>query len=122
MRAKSASRGVQNTELRQHRVAARSALEHSFLFGDDRSGAALAAGRCDRQNGTDAQRFFNGLSAVEIPEIAVIYGACRDGFGGIDRTAAAYGKDKVDLFFSAQLDAFIDQTASGVGLTPPSSA
>ena len=49
-------------------------------MGDDGVGASLAACRGDRQDGADAQSFFNRLSAVEVPEIAIVDSACRDRF------------------------------------------
>ena len=107
--------GVQNREFRTDGVSGGAALEHPVLQGNDTVRTAFAAGGRNRQHRADGERFFNIFSAVEIPKIAVIDRSGGNGFGRVDGAAAAHGQNKIDLFFPAQFDSFIDQAAAGIG-------
>lgn len=65
--------------------------------------------------------FSLGFSSIEIPKVAIVWHAERDGFGGVDGTAAANGGRK--SYFSRRTIAMPSRTrpSSGFGLTPPSS-
>ena len=60
--------------------------------------------------------FCLGFSGIEIPEVAVVRHAERDGFGGVDGTAAANGKEKVIFLATHHCDTFAHQTIFGIRL------
>ena len=108
--------GIHDGELRAADIVVIAALDAALLFGDDGGIAHFAAGSGDGQHHADGQTALGlALVIVEIPDVAVHAHAVADGLGRVDDAAAADGKDEVNAFLFAQVDALIDEGEMRVG-------
>lgn len=110
--------GVDDGKARpQYAVGAEAYLVQAFAAGDDGIAAALAAGAGDGEHHTHGQGFlYDGLSGEEVPEIAFVGNACRDGFGGVYDRAAAHGEQAVDVAVASELYSLVHERVDGIGL------
>ena len=107
---------VQDGEDGPDAVAGIGAFDHAVFPGDDGHRRGFAAGGGNSQNGSHGQGGGReGFAVEEVPEVAVIGNAQRDGFGRVDDAAASDGENEVHVFFPAQVDAVGDESASRVG-------
>ena len=103
--------GVHYRKSRAAVITAVSALNQAFLLGYNR-GIAHLASRC-RNGQDDAQRkaaAYLTLIIVVIPYITFICDTVSDSLGRIDRTSAAYSQEKIDIFFFAEFNAFVNKS------------
>ena len=102
--------GVHDGELRAADVVVIAALDAAFFLGDDGGVAHLASGSGDGQDDADRQAA-GGAARVVIqrPDIAVHAHAVADRLCRVNDASAADGKDEIDAFLAAKLDALIDE-------------
>ena len=97
-------------------VAVERALEHILVIGDNRAVAHFAAGgRYGKHGSHRSAALADGLADVKVPHVAVIFESRTDGLAGVDDAAAADGKDEVNAFLFAQVDALIDEGEMRIG-------
>ncbi len=110
--------GVDDGKARpQYAVGAEAYLVQAFAAGDDGIAAALAAGAGDGEHHTHGQGFlYDGLAGEEVPEVAFVRNACRDGLGGIYDGAAAHGQQAVDVAVASELYSLVHKRVDGIGL------
>ena len=97
-------------------ITAVSALNKTFLLGDDRRIAHLASRCGDREDDAQRQASRNlTLVIVVIPDIAFICHAIADSLSRIDGASATYSKKEIYAFFLAELDTLIDKCKMRIG-------
>ena len=105
---------VHDGELRADAVGLGCGLVQSLFVGDDGVRGAFASGRGESENNADGQCGLRSFAGEEIPEVAVIRHAHRNGLCSVYDAAAADGDEKIDLLAAGKLDAFVDKAALGV--------
>ena len=107
---------VEDGEDRPETLRAGALLLARVLVGDDGVRAALAPRGRDGEDGADRKGVRRLRAGVEIPDVAVILDAHRDGLGGVDDATAADGEDETDALLPAELYALLDEAEARVGL------
>ena len=107
---------IQNTELRSDGITAGASLEHTLFLCDNGIRAAFASCCGNGKYCSYRKSFFDSLSSVKIPEVAVIDGSGRYCFGGVYNAATTYRKYEVYSFFPAEIDSLIYEAVPGIGL------
>ena len=88
----------------------------AVLVGDDAGVAHLAACSRNGEHGGQRQhRLRSGLAQIEVPHVAVVGNTVADGFHGVDDAASTYGKQEVDTFAAAEVDALVHFRQAGIG-------
>ncbi|MPM69521.1 hypothetical protein SDC9_116466 [bioreactor metagenome] len=110
--------GVQNGKFGPDHIRFRAApFQVALLQRDDAAIGPFGPRRRDGQHRAHGQNGFNGmLSGEDVPEVPVVGHAHGNGLCRVDDGAAAQGQQKVAFIPAAELDAFVDLSAAGVGL------
>ena len=100
---------VHDSEYRAGDIIVVAAFFQCFIVCDNRAVAHLTSGSRDGQNNADRKACgcLTGV-LIEIPDITVVRETVTDGFRGVDDTAAAYRKEKINALLSAELDPLAD--------------
>ena len=106
--------GIDGRDLRTHEFVAAAGL--NVAVGNHHTNRLFAARCRNRKHRRHRHsRLRHGLTAEEVPDVAVVNGTCRRSLGRINDAAAADSKHRLNVFCLDHLDHLTHQINGGIG-------